>query len=218
MIDVKKGCTTRRKFCRRLAEVAVSGVFVGLEATASPYPQPGAKAVVETDYGEAAGNGEHLVAVCGTYCGACPMCINTQPGSERRRKEMFEQFASGPMKMRLEDLVCDGCLSKGRIAPHCQKCGMRSCAADKSDVTRCSDCPDFPCSRITDFSNDGRLHHAELLHNLRNIRKMGIKDWTKHEQERWKCPECRNSISWYDKACSNCGAKRSERLFALRKD
>jgi hypothetical protein len=62
------------------------------------------------------------------------------------------------------------------------------------------------------------LHHAELLHNLRNIRKMGIKDWTKHEQERWKCPECRNSISWYDKACSNCGAKRSERLFALRKD
>lgn len=216
MAHVKKECTTRRMFCKRLAGVAVTTAFAGLEATAAPNPQPGGNTVAETEYRESAGDGEHLIAVCGTYCGACPMYINTQPGNEQRRKEMFEQYASRPMKINLENLVCDGCLSDGHIAPHCQKCELRLCAADKPGVTRCSDCPDFPCSRITDFSNDGRLHHAELPDNLRNIRKMGIKDWARHEQERWRCPKCRNSISWYDKACFNCGAKRSERLFSLR--
>jgi hypothetical protein len=95
---------------------------------------------------------------------------------------------------------------------------MRLCAADKPDATRCSDCPEFPCSRFTDFSNDGRLHHAELPDNLRNLQKMGIKDWARYEQERWQCPECSDSLAWYDSECSNCGAKRSERLFSLTKD
>jgi hypothetical protein len=206
MVNAKKECTTRRKFCERLAGVAFTGAFVGLETMAIPNPK---------SKGEAAGNGEHLVAVCGTYCGACPMYINNQPGDKQKRKEMFERYAGRPMNMNLENLVCDGCLSDGHLAGHCKNCKMRLCATDKPDVTRCSDCPDFPCSRVTDFGNDGKLHHAELLDNLRNLQKMGIKDWAKIEQERWTCPKCSNPLSWYDAVCSNCGAKRSERLFSL---
>jgi hypothetical protein len=206
MVNAKKECTTRRKFCKRLAGVAFTGAFVGLETMAIQNPK---------SKGEAAGNGEHLVAVCGTYCGACPLYINNQPGDKQKRNEMFERYAGRPMNTNLENLVCDGCLSDGHIAFHCKNCKMRLCAKDKPDVTRCSDCRDFPCSRMTDFSKDGKLHHAELLDNLRNLQKMGIKDWTKNEQARWTCPECRNSLSWYDAVCSNCGAKRSERLFSL---
>jgi len=209
MVNAKKECTTRRKFCERLAGVAFTGAFAGLETMAIPNPK---------SKGEAAGNGEHLVAVCGTYCGACPMYINNQPGDKQKRKEMFERYAGGPMNMNLENLVCDGCLSDGHLAGHCKNCKMRLCATDKPDVTRCSDCPDFPCSRVTDFGNDGKLHHAELLDNLRNLQKMGIKDWAKIEQERWTCPKCSNPLSWYDAVCSNCGAKRSERLFSLGLD
>jgi len=209
MIHSSKESTTRRIFCKRLAGIAVTGVFAGLDATAASNRLP------ET---EATGNAEHLVSVCGTYCGACPMYINNQPGNEQKRREMFERYAGRPMEMDLKNLVCDGCLSGGNIASHCKNCKMRLCAADKLDGARCSDCPDFPCSLMTDFSSDGKLHHAELLDNLRNLKKMGIKDWAKYEQDRWTCPECSGHLSWYDPSCSNCGAKRSERLFSLRQD
>ncbi len=202
----KKDCTTRRKFCKRLAGVAITGAFVGFETMAVPNPN---------SKSGASGNGEYLVSVCGTYCGACPMYINNQLDDKQKVKKMFESYAGRPMNMNLETLVCDGCLSDGQIAFHCQNCEMRLCAKDKPDVTRCSDCSDFPCSRMTDFSNDGKLHHAELLDNLRNLQKMGIKDWTKNEKERWTCPECSHPLSWYDAVCTDCGAKRSERLFSL---
>jgi predicted amidophosphoribosyltransferase len=59
-------------------------------------------------------------------------------------------------------------------------------------------------------------HHAEVLTNLRIIREMGIRKWTLSEEDRWSCPQCRAKISWYDKACSKCGSKRSDRLFPLK--
>jgi hypothetical protein len=207
-MDYFKACITRRMFCNRLAGAAVTGAFIGLKASASPNPQ---------QKGEAVKDGERLVAVCGTYCGACPMYINNRQGDKQKVKEMFERYAGAPMRMDLKNLVCDGCLAGGNLAGHCKNCKMRLCAKDKSGITRCSDCPDFPCSLMTDFFSDGKLHHAELLGNLRNLQKMGIKDWTKTEQDRWTCPECNNPLSWYDPACSNCGTKRSERLFALKK-
>jgi rubrerythrin len=59
-------------------------------------------------------------------------------------------------------------------------------------------------------------HHSEVLANLRHIREMGMKEWTKYEEDRWHCPQCRTSLAWYDKACPKCGAKRSDRLFPLK--
>jgi hypothetical protein len=70
---------------------------------------------------------------------------------------------------------------------------------------------------VTDFNNDGMLHHAEVLENCRGLRERGIARWTRHEEERWSCPECQARISWYDPKCARCGAARSERLFPLRR-
>jgi len=186
-----------------------------MNAAAEQSPQLKSKEVAGTDELNAGANNELLVAPCGLYCGACPMYLASRKGNEQKREELSKQFASGKMNMKPEDFLCDGCISGGRVAVFCRRCEMRSCAAEKSDVTRCSDCSDFPCSLITNFNNDGMLHHAEVLENIRNIQKMGIKDWTRHEKDRWMCPECRYPISWYDAKCSNCGAKRSERLFTL---
>jgi rubrerythrin len=61
------------------------------------------------------------------------------------------------------------------------------------------------------------LHHSEVLANLRQIKEMGMKKWTQREEDRWRCPQCKTFLSWYDPACPKCGAKRSERLFPLRK-
>jgi hypothetical protein len=117
----------------------------------------------------------------------------------------------------MEDLLCDGCRGSGRLATFCRKCAIRDSAAAKTKSRLCSDCPDLACTRITNFNNDGMLHHSEVLANLRQLKGMGLGEWAKHEEARWACPQCRSRISWYDASCPKCAAPRSERLFALKK-
>jgi hypothetical protein len=217
MVNAKKECTTRRKFCKRLAGVAFTGAFVGLETMAIPNPK---------SKGEAAGNGEHLAAVCGTYCGACPAYIAKHSEDKQIKMKLQKGFSSAPKKALktipdpswMDGILCDGCLSGGEIAFHCQNCSMKVCAANKQNVTRCSDCEELPCYRITNMINTGLLHRAEYLPNLEKIREMGVQEWVKYEEERWRCPQCGLPMSWYDAECSGCGEPRSERLFSLGQD
>jgi hypothetical protein len=199
----KKEHTTRREFVKGITAAAFAGTLGGMQGIAAPVP-------------EGPENKEKLIAPCALYCGACPMYLATQEKDEQKTKSILQQFGARDAKLTLADLQCDGCIGGGRIATFCRKCAMRACAESKPDVTRCADCPDFPCSRITSFNNDGMLHHAEVLENSRQLREVGIKEWAKREQDRWSCPQCRAAISWYDKACSRCGAKRSKRLFPLK--
>ena len=160
---------------------------------------------------------ENLVASCGLYCGACPMYLATQENSDERMESMRKQYGANALKMSKEDLLCDGCLGGGRLASFCRKCDMRESATAKTKTRRCSECAEFACSRITGFNNDGMLHHAEVLENLRQLREMGITKWAKHEEERWQCPKCRAKISWYESECPKCKEPRSARLFPLKK-
>jgi len=166
---------------------------------------------------------EHLVAVCGTYCGACPAYIAKHSEDEQIKMRLQKRLSSGPVKAKkgipdpgwMDGILCDGCLSDGEIAAHCQSCAMKKCAANKQNVTRCSDCQELPCTRILNFINTGLLHRAEYLPNLEKIREMGVYEWVKYEEERWLCPRCGLPMSWYDSECARCGEPRSERLFPV---
>ena len=188
---------TRREFVAGVTCATVAGELIGQEADAVKK--------------------ENLVASCGLYCGACPMYLATQENSEERMASIQKQFGGGALKLSKEDLLCDGCLGGGRLASFCRKCAIRESATEKTKTRRCSECAEFACSRITDFNNDGMLHHAEVLENLRQLRTTGIKDWAKHEEERWLCPKCRTKISWYEPECSKCQTPRSAKLFPLKK-
>jgi hypothetical protein len=193
---------TRRQFVKEIAGAAVAGSMVSLEArNAQPAQAPQ--------------NGEALVAPCGLYCGACPMYLDTQTKSDQKTRELMKQFSTRQPEIKREDFLCDGCLGKGQLASFCRKCAIRSCAASKP-TGHCSGCSEFPCPRITNFNNDGMQHHSEVLANLRRMREKGVAEWATVENDRWQCPQCRARISWYDRACSKCGAKRSERLFPLK--
>jgi hypothetical protein len=209
MALIEKKNSTRREFCREVAGAAVAGALVTLDAGAAQNQAEKRRVLIPTDR-------EHLVAVCGLNCGACPMYLGTHSNDAQKLEALLKQFASRPTKLAKEDLLCDGCLGGNRLASFCRNCAIRLCPQGKTNVVRCSDCQDFPCSRITNFNNDGMLHHAEVLNNLGQIRKMGIRDWAKYDEERWQCPQCRAPIAWYDKTCSSCGAKRSESLFPLK--
>jgi hypothetical protein len=195
---------TRREFVKEVSCTALVGALISLDA--------GAAAPVDIP-----ANKELLVAPCGLFCGACPMYIATQSKDEKKVKALMQQFSGSNSNLNLADLQCDGCIGGGRVASFCRRCEMRDCAAKKPDVTRCPDCKEFPCSKITGFNNDGMLHHAEVLDNCRHIREAGIGEWTKSEVERWSCPQCRKPMSWYDGKCSECGAQRSDRLFPLKR-
>lgn len=166
---------------------------------------------------------KHLVAVCGTYCGACPAYIAKHGDDEPTETRVRRRSSSAPANAAktipepswTDGIFCDGCLSDGEIAAHCRSCAMKECAANKRNVTRCSDCDELPCARITDFIDTGLLHRAEYLPNLAKIREMGVQGWIEYEEERWRCPRCGLPMRWYDVECAGCGEPRSERLFPL---
>jgi hypothetical protein len=169
---------------------------------------------------------EHLAAACGTYCGACPAYIARHGEDEHIKMRRQKSISSGPMKALknipppnwMDGLLCDGCLSGRMLAGHCQSCKIRLCAANKQNDSRCSDCKDLPCHHITSLIMMGDyLHRKEYLPNLERIREMGVLEWVKNEEERWRCLQCGLPMSWYDPKCAGCGEPRSERLFPLSK-
>jgi hypothetical protein len=211
-----KNTLTRRKFVRGVAVSAVCGACFSLDLLAAS----GKEQVDKIEEGKDKG---HLAAVCGTYCGACPAYIAKHSGDEQIKMRLHKRSSPPPMKARktipdprwMDGILCDGCLSGGQVASHCQNCAIKACAANKQNVIRCSDCKDLPCYRITNMINTGLLHRAEYLPNLEKIREMGVQEWVKYEEERWRCPRCGLPMSWYDAECIGCGAPRSERLFPL---
>jgi len=162
---------------------------------------------------------EGLVAPCGLYCGACASYLATQENNAQRLMSRFGGGSKQPAKppTLTEAMMCDGCQGGGRTPAHVPKCAIKLCAAEKSKSKRCSECEEFPCSRISDFNNDGMAHHAEVLANLRQLREKGIKEWTKREEEHWQCPKCQTKFAWYEAECSKCKAPRPDKLFPLNK-
>ncbi|MDR0310005.1 MAG: DUF3795 domain-containing protein [Acidobacteriota bacterium] len=205
---------TRRKFvCGVACCAAVAGKLTGQEAGGPKNENPDAvfKMVLSPIEEAGATKNENLITPCGTYCGACSMYRATHDTNVRNK--MASKSGAGAA----QTMQCDGCLGGGRLPSHVPKCAIKECAASKSKTLRCSDCAEFPCSRITDFNNDGVQHHAIVLGNLRRLREIGIKDWAKEEEDRWRCPKCETMFSWYDQECVSCKTPRSEKLFPLRK-
>ncbi len=215
MVHAKKERTTRRTFCQGLTGAALTGAFVDLKAMAGTNPK---------SKGEAVANGDHLAAACGTFCGACPAYLAKHSDDEQIKMKLQQKRASAPTRPPegfppsnwMDGLLCDGCLSGGVLAAHCQRCNIRLCALDKQKNSRCSECEELPCYRVTNLINMGRyLHRKEYLPNLKKMREMGIQKWVQYEKERWSCPKCGLPMRWYDTECVGCGAARSERVYSL---
>ena len=156
---------------------------------------------------------EPLAAVCGLYCGACALYRARRDNDANRLEEILKAW-----NMPEGESYCDGCLGGGVLTPYCRDCKMRQCAEEKPGVTRCGDCPDFPCHLITDFNNDGMRHHAEALENLVHMHDIGAEKWIHEQEERWRCPECRAQMHWYERSCYLCGVAQPYRLPKLNRD
>ncbi len=151
--DYKK--ITRRKFVKGAAGATVCCACFSLDILAFEEKNSGHK----IDDGK--GN-EHLAAVCGTYCGACPAYIakhSEEYNKMKQQKQLSTESKKAPKGIPnpnwMDGILCDGCLSGSEIAAHCQRCAIKECATNIQNVTRCSDCEELPCYRITNMINTG---------------------------------------------------------------
>lgn len=157
---------------------------------------------------------EKLVASCGTYCGACEMYRASKDKSKAKMDAMMKDFSSMGLNLKPENIDCDGCLAGGKLTPWCQECKMKKCALEKTSNGICSpECGNFPCETLSSFSQDKLTHHHEVIDNLNQCYKVGLKKHAELEEKRWQCPNCKQPLAWYDAACPKCGEKRSDKLF-----
>ncbi len=219
----KKENITRRKFVKGTAGTALCCTCLPLGVLADSAGTPEQNNEEKKTKMTGAGK-EHLAAACGTYCGACPAYLAKHGEDEQIKMKLQKKSSSGPAKAQkgippsnwMDGLLCDGCLSGGVLAAHCQRCDIRLHALNKQNDSRCTDCEELPCYRITNLINMGRyLHRQEYLPNLKKIREMGVQEWVKKEEERWRCPKCSLPMSWYDAECARCGEPRSKQVFPL---
>ena len=149
---------------------------------------------------------ENWAAPCGLYCGACSIRLAYKRGDSNLLDQIAEVLSEQHgQKIQAKDLACEGCLSPEVVAVVCRNCVLRSCALQKG-VVQCSQCPDFPCKQLIDFSKDGLPHHGEVLENIRRRQEIGIDAWAEEQRKRWCCPHCGCNIDWYATQCPNCGA------------
>ena len=222
MTSFEKGNVTRRKLVKGAAGTALCCVCLPLKVLADAAGTPAHDNEAKEQTNMTGAGKVHLAAACGTYCGACPAYL-AKHGEDEQMK-LQKKSSSRPAKAQkgippsnwMDGLLCDGCLSGGVLARHCQMCDIRLHALNKQSDSRCTGCEELPCYRITNLINMGHyLHRQEYLPNLKKIREAGVQEWVKKEEERWQCPKCSLPMSWYDAECARCGEPRSKQLFPL---
>jgi hypothetical protein len=215
---------TRKRFLKGVAGAAVCCACLPLEVLADSTRTPEHNNEERIKVMRSGAGKVHLAAACGTYCGACPAYLAKHGEDEQIKMKLQKRSSSGPTKAQkgippsnwMDGLLCDGCLSGGVLAAHCKTCNIRLHAANKQNDSRCTDCEELPCYRITNLINMGLyLHRKEYLPNLKKIREMGVQKWVEKEEERWRCQKCGFPMSWYDAECARCEEPRSGELYPL---
>lgn len=106
---------------------------------------------------------------------------------------------------------CDGCKNIKINSDYRRKCIIRNCEKLKENNWRfCSSkCEKFPCARLKNLDKRYRTkYNMSMLENLKNIEKLGIREFVKNEKTRWACLECGGVICVHRGYCFECGKKK----------
>jgi hypothetical protein len=78
----------------------------------------------------------------------------------------------------------------------------------KQEIDFCYQCDKLPCSnrgRIDQIYKD--KYGIDLVGNLQRLKEIGVKEWLKEQEAKWKCPECGGTVCVHDRECFECGYK-----------
>jgi hypothetical protein len=127
-----------------------------------------------------------LIAPCGMNCGVCMAYL--------RKKDKCP--------------CCRAPDTNKKIT--CFRCKIKTCGFFQEGKAKfCFECANFPCDRLKHLDKRYRTkYNMSMIENLKNIKLLGIKKFTKNENIRWTCPKCFGTICVHKGLCINCGAKR----------
>lgn len=93
---------------------------------------------------------DRIVAYCGIICSDCPTFKATQMDDDAERKKVAELWTKQyGAEHRIEDINCDGCISKGpRIYRYCNTCEIRKCGQERN-VENCAYCEEYTCEKLS---------------------------------------------------------------------
>jgi hypothetical protein len=135
-------------------------------------------------------NEMNLAAPCGMYCGSCRsyLLLTKNLLAERGYKR-----------------GCEGCRVRNKNCVFIKK----NCALfKKQEIDFCYQCDKLPCSnrgRIDQIYKD--KYGIDLVGNLQRLKEIGVKEWLKEQEAKWKCPECGGTVCVHDRECFECGYK-----------
>ena len=73
-------------------------------------------------------------------------------------------------------------------------------------IEYCYECSDFPCEKLRKLDKKYRTRfRMSMIENLQYIKENGIKQFLIREEQKWKCPDCGETICCHNGICFNCG-------------
>jgi hypothetical protein len=111
-----------------------------------------------------------MIAYCGLVCTNCPTYLATQANDDVARGKTVELYSKKfGLKLKPEDINCDGCLSVGgKLIGYCQSCEIRRCCINKK-VENCTACGEQPCEQLKQFhkfSPDAKTNYDALINEM----------------------------------------------------
>ncbi|MGA7677494.1 MAG: DUF3795 domain-containing protein [Dehalococcoidia bacterium] len=122
-----------------------------------------------------------LVAVCGLYCGACPVL---RASGDKALAERIAQARDIPV----ERVSCRGCRAeKGRIKLMGEPvCPTYTCCVEQKGLQFCYECADFPCLKLAPCADKAQLlPHNTKVYNLVLLQKLGLEKWLQMAPQLW---------------------------------
>jgi hypothetical protein len=108
------------------------------------------------------------IAYCGIICSDCGAYIATMKNDDKLRQAQAGKWAKQyniPI-MKVTDINCTGCDSKGVRMGHCAVCQIRTCAVEKG-LENCGYCLTYPCAQLEFVIK----HYPAARERLDNIKK-----------------------------------------------
>lgn len=120
-----------------------------------------------------------LIAPCGMNCGLCSAYVRT----------------ANP---------CPGCRADDGRKPKTRvRCKIKSCETRRG--TFCSSCAKFPCERLSHLDTRYRTKYGMgMIENLRQIKTVGVRNFSEQEQAKWACPGCGSTLCVHKDSCLRC--------------
>ena len=103
---------------------------------------------------------------------------------------------------------CPGCRADDdHKSRSCVTCRIKNCDKIVQDgIKFCFSCEIYPCALLRHLDKRYRTkYEMSMIENLERIKTNGIRQFIQAEKDKWKCPNCGETICVHKPQCLSCG-------------